>query len=81
MKTIVLSPSAAKGLDKLSSETQDEVMGALAHYAVTGEGEIKALKGRPAYRLRIGRYRVIFEQDGATVVAIYIGKRDERTSR
>ena len=37
------------------------------------------LKGRAGYRLRVGRYRVIFDEDANTILAIYIGKRETST--
>jgi mRNA interferase RelE/StbE len=42
---------------------------------------VKQLAGRQGYRLRVGRYRVIFEQDTMTILAIYIGKRETTTYR
>jgi mRNA interferase RelE/StbE len=42
---------------------------------MTGEGNVKALRGRGGSRLRIGGYRVIFDEDARTIVAIYIGRR------
>ncbi|MCL6707339.1 hypothetical protein M8R20_10040 [Pseudomonas sp. R2.Fl] len=56
-------------------------MDGLIDYAVKGIGDVKKLKGQPAYRLRIGRYRVIFDEDQNTVIAIYIGKRETTTYR
>jgi mRNA interferase RelE/StbE len=29
-----------------------------------------------SYRLRIGRYQVIFAEDGVTILALHVGKRD-----
>lgn len=57
-------------------EAREQVTEGLAHYAVTGQGDVKRLQGLEGYRLRIGRYRVIFDQDAVTILAIYIGKRD-----
>jgi mRNA interferase RelE/StbE len=48
-------------------------------YAITGRGDVKRLSGRDGYRLRIGRYRVIFDEDRTTILAIYIGKRETTT--
>jgi mRNA interferase RelE/StbE len=79
MKTIVLSVSAAKDLDRLSADAREQVSAGLDHYAMTGEGDVKALSGRDGYRLRIGRYRVIFDEDQNTILAIYIGKRETTT--
>jgi mRNA interferase RelE/StbE len=46
---------------------------------VTGHGDVKALQGRQGYRLRIGSYRVIFDEDATTILAIYIGRRATTT--
>ena len=42
---------------------------------MTGQGDVKPLQGRGGYRLRVGRYRVIFDEDATTILAIYIGRR------
>jgi mRNA interferase RelE/StbE len=46
---------------------------------VTGQGDVKALQGRNGYRLRIGSYRVIFDEDATTILAIYVGRRSTTT--
>jgi mRNA interferase RelE/StbE len=48
-------------------------------HAMTGQGDVKALQGRDGYRLRIGHYRVIFDEDATTILAIYIGRRATTT--
>lgn len=48
---------------------------------MTGRGDVKQLKGRSGYRLRAGRYRVIFDEDQTTILAIYVGKRETTTYR
>ena len=53
----------------------------LERYAVTGSGDVKRLRGRDGYRLRSGRYRVLFDEDQTTVLAVYIGKRQTTTYR
>ncbi len=79
MKTIILSLSAAKDLDVLPRDAREQVEAGLNRYAMTGQGDVKALQGRNGYRLRIGSYRVIFDQDGTTILAIYIGRRATTT--
>ncbi len=79
MKTVVLSSAASRQLDALPHEAQEHIMDALYDYATSGTGDVKALQGRPGYRLRAGRYRVVFAEDAVTVLAIYIGKRDSTT--
>jgi mRNA interferase RelE/StbE len=54
---------------------------ALHDYATTGAGDVKKLSGRESYRLRVGRYRVVFDEDTVTVMAIYVGKRETTTYR
>ena len=75
MKTIILTLSAAKDLDALPRDARKQVEAGLHRYAVTGRGDVKALQGRDGYRLRIGSYRVIFDGDATTILAIYIGRR------
>lgn len=79
MKTIVFTRQAAKDLDALPGEDRDVVATGLTEYAVNGRGDVKALAGRDGYRLRIGAYRVIFDEDAATILAIYVGRRQTAT--
>lgn len=81
MKMIIFTHRAAKELDSLPEDARAAVATALTEYAVNGGGDIKALSGREGYRLRIGRYRVILADDGATILAVYIGKRETTTYR
>ena len=81
MKTIILTTAAAKDLDALPAEARTAVEDGLTRYALTGEGDVKMLKGREGFRLRIGRYRVLFDEDTQTILAIYIGKRETTTYR
>jgi mRNA interferase RelE/StbE len=81
VKSIVLTPNAARGLDALDPRAREEVADGLYNYAISGRGDVKALSGRQGYRLRIGRYRVIFDEDQTTILAIYIGKRETTTYR
>jgi mRNA interferase RelE/StbE len=50
-------------------------------YATRGIGDIKALQGQHGYRLRIGRYRVLFAEDRQTILVIQVGKRETTTYR
>jgi mRNA interferase RelE/StbE len=81
MKTIILTPSAAKDFDGLPRDAREQVQAGLNRYAMTGQGNVKALQGRDGFRLRIGRYRVIFDEDATTILAIYIGRRTTTTYR
>ena len=79
MKTIILTLSAAKDLDALPRDAREQVKAGLNRYAITGQGDVKAVQGRDGYRLRIGGYRVISDEDATTIMAIYIGRRATTT--
>lgn len=79
MKTVVLTAAAARQLDALPAEVRGRIVAALDAYAMTGLGDVKKLATRDSYRLRVGRYRVLFDEDQVTVIAVYIGKRETTT--
>ena len=81
MKTIILTPSAARDLDDLPQDAREQVEAGLHRYALTGQGDVKALQGRSGFRLRVGSFRVIFDEDATTILAIYIGRRTTTTDR
>jgi mRNA interferase RelE/StbE len=81
MKTIILSAAAAKDLDALPNAAREQVSAALEAYALWGRGDIKKLGGREGCRLRIGRCRVLFDEDAQTILALYVGKRETQTYR
>jgi mRNA interferase RelE/StbE len=81
MKMIVFTSAAARDLDGLPVQARDAVMQGLSVYAIEGRGDVKKLAGREGYRLRVGDYRVIFDEDGATILAVYIGRRGTTTYR
>lgn len=81
MKTIIYTASAAKDLESLDASSRRQVENGLDDYAMKGQGDVKALVGHSGYRLRVGRYRVIFDEDQTTILAVYIGKRETTTYR
>ena len=81
MKTIILTHSAARDLDRLPPDARTNLTDALIDYAVTGRGDVKRLSGRDGFRMRVGRYRILFAEDLTTILAIYIGKRETMTYR
>ena len=80
MKSIAYTASADKQLSALPAEARNAIEEALALYALAGRGDVQRLKGREGFRLRVGRYRVIFADDGLTVLAVY-RKRETTTYR
>jgi mRNA interferase RelE/StbE len=60
-------------------DAREQVEAGLHRYAMTGQGDVKALQGRDGCRLRIGGCGVIFDEDATTILAIYIGRRATTT--
>ena len=54
---------AFDALDARDPRTADRILDAVHRYALTGQGDVQRLQGRPDYRLRIGSWRIIFEFD------------------
>lgn len=79
MKEIAFTAAAAKQLDALPSQAGAAIFEALCVLAISGRGDVKALQGRDGYRLRVGQYRVIFDADAVTILAIEIGRRTTTT--
>lgn len=83
MNTIHWTRKAVKQLLKLHSPHQAQVRDAVTALAqMPDAANVKALVGHDyAYRLRVDRYRVMFDWDGAIkIVSIQeVRKRDERT--
>ena len=77
MKTIVYSKIAERAFERLPDRIQKRVEDGIDRYAITGNGNVKALQGRPVLRLRIGDYRVIFTEDLVVIDIINLGHRRE----
>jgi len=83
MKTVTWTPKATKQLIPFPVDDRVRITESTKKLANFPEvsADIKKLKGRPEYRLRVGRYRVIFN-DSLTIIEIKeVKKRDEHTYR
>ena len=75
---VVLSPSAAKYLEKLNEPVKGRIKAALRKLGQEPpQGDIKALAGHDGYRLRVGGYRVLFGVEADTIVVTDIGLRGQ----
>jgi mRNA interferase RelE/StbE len=75
---IELRPAAARQLRKLDPPTARRIQGVIALLADDPRPPAsRPLAGRPAWRVRVGDYRVIYtiENDRLVVVVITIGHR------
>jgi mRNA interferase RelE/StbE len=74
VKTVLYSPDALIDLRKYRAAAA-RITGKMVRYAETGAGDVTPLVGVPGKRLRVGDFRVIFDEDATTIRVIRIGPR------
>jgi mRNA interferase RelE/StbE len=76
---IVFKPRALKDLKTIPKRDVDRILNALEEMENGLNGDVKRLaKFTPEYRLRVGRFRVLFEiEDSAKIVVYRIAHRRE----
>jgi len=74
MKTVAYTSAALADLAKHRNRAA-KIMDKIDRYAETGAGDVKQLTGSPAKRLRVGDFRVIFEETFTTVTVSRIAPR------
>ena len=77
---VILPKSVQKELDRLPDEIANRVLARLAGLETNPRPvDVKKLKGRDAWRMRVGDYRVIYEiHDRASpIIVISVGHRRE----
>ncbi|MBI3701364.1 MAG: type II toxin-antitoxin system RelE/ParE family toxin [Afipia sp.] len=77
MRAIVFTSKGARQWAKLSKDIRGRIDAQLVEFASSGTGDVKKLKGRAGARLRVGDWRVIFYEDGRTIVVVAVGHRRE----
>ncbi|MDQ6437138.1 type II toxin-antitoxin system RelE/ParE family toxin [Mesorhizobium sp. LHD-90] len=77
MKAVIILPGAAKALRKHRTEAARllDKINAYAADPATQANNVKALSGSSALRLRVGDFRIIFEETEAEIVVTKIGPR------
>ena len=73
-REIEYSKQALKFLAKQNFEVKERIITAINRIPA---GNIKKLQGRSGYRLKIGKYRVIFDDDGRIIFIEKIGDRGD----
>jgi len=77
MKTIVFTSPAARQWARLSPDVRSRIDTRLKEFAAGGQGDVRRLKGRAGSRLRIGDWRVIFDEARDMIVVVAVGHRRE----
>lgn len=75
---IEFAPRALKQLDKVPAKERGRIAMRIESSAAGLEGDVKRLKSfSPAYRLRVGDYRVLFDVESSVIVVQRIGHRKD----
>ncbi|HEV2133050.1 MAG TPA: type II toxin-antitoxin system RelE/ParE family toxin [Terracidiphilus sp.] len=78
-KTIAWRDQAKAQLRAIDQPNALRILHALAHYAATGEGDVKRLQDiePPEFRLRVGDYRLRFHERDETLYVTSVKHRRE----
>ena len=77
MKPIVFTSASTRQWVKLTAQARQRIDARLMEFATSGKGEVKRLKGRQGSRLRVGDWRVIFYEEGGSIIIVAVGHRRE----
>lgn len=80
MKTVTYTAAAAKQLIKMDRQMARRIRSKIEQYAADPAslaGQVKAMEGMDALRLRVGDYRVNFTDDGLVLLVVKVGHRRE----
>ncbi len=77
MKSVVFTSAGTRQWLKLAAQVRQRIDNRLMEFARTGMGDVKRLKGRQGSRLRVGDWRVIFYEEGNSIVVVAVGHRRE----
>jgi mRNA interferase RelE/StbE len=75
MRRLVYTATAARQLRKLPAATRERIVAKLHLYAETGAGDVTALRGSTGARLRVGDWRVVFDQTADEISVRAVGHR------
>jgi mRNA interferase RelE/StbE len=77
MKRVVFTSASTRQWVKLAAQIRQRIDARLPEFATNGAGDVKRLKGRRGSRLRVGDWRVVFYEEGDTIVIVAVGHRRE----
>jgi len=70
-------PASARQWAKLAVQVRQRIGSRLSEFALSGNGDVKKLKGRQGSRLRVGDWRVIFYEEDGSIIIVAVGHRRE----
>lgn len=78
MKTISYTKQAIKVLRKAPENVSSTIRAKIKAYAAdpaSQKNNVKRLHGRSGFRLRVGDWRVIFDEHGTVLMILHVGPR------
>ncbi len=72
MYKVVFTPKAEKQLEKLPKDIQPRVINSLKRIRVRPQAHLIKLVGDPAYKLRVGNYRVLIDIQNNKLILLVI---------
>lgn len=78
MLRVTYSKDALRTLQRMPSNEARRIIEKVAAYAALPASQarnVRALKGRPGYRLRVGDWRVVIERDAGGIFVLTVGPR------
>ena len=78
MRELKYTKSAIRALRKMPANTVALIIAKIEAYAKdpkTANNNVKTLRGRQGFRLRVGSWRVIMDDDGNVLAVLDIGHR------
>lgn len=77
MKRIVYSKAAVKVLTRMQPAQSKRIRSAIASYAAGEPVDVRPLSGSAFVRIRVGRWRVIIDDDGTVILVLKVGARGD----
>ena len=62
---------------RIPARDAERIRAKVAAYAAGDPADARPLMGRAGFRLRVGQWRVIFDDDGAMVAVLRVGPRGD----
>lgn len=78
MKKVAYRKGTLRVLSRMPANERARIVGKINQLATSPEelaNQVRRLQGRPGYRLRIGDWRVIFDENGDVLDILAIGPR------
>lgn len=78
MKKIIYTRAARKSLARIPADVRQLITAKIEQYATNPQSlsrNVVKLQGREGFRLRVGDWRILFDEDGAVLEILEVGPR------